>query len=52
MIVARLFPKTSSNYKNFQPFFQRLGDKMDSGLGSIIFSVGTDCGGSCLKYGF
>ena len=39
MIVARLFPKTSSNYKNFQPFFQRLGDKMDSGGWVRLFSL-------------
>tara|TARA_S200000501_G_C20785546_1_gene727016 strand:- start:520 stop:1329 length:810 start_codon:yes stop_codon:yes gene_type:complete len=41
MIIARIFPKKSENFKSFQPFFQNLGDNMDSGGWIRIFSFWT-----------
>ena len=41
MIVARLFPKTSKNYKYAQPFFKKMGDAMDSGGWVRLFSFWT-----------
>ena len=41
MIVARLFPKTSKNYKYAQPFFKKMGDAADSGGWVRLFSFWT-----------
>ena len=41
MIVAKLFPKNSKNYKHAQPFFKKLGDAMDLGGWIRLFSFWT-----------
>ena len=41
MIVARLFPKNSKNFKHAQPFFKNMGDAMDSGGWVRLFSFWT-----------
>ena len=41
MIIARIFPKKSQNFKNAKPFFQKIGDSMDSGGWIRLFSLWT-----------
>ena len=41
MIIARIFPKKSQNFKNAKPIFQKIGDSMDSGGWIRLFSLWT-----------
>lgn len=41
MIIARIFPKKSQNFNNAKPFFQKIGDSMDSGGWIRLFSLWT-----------
>ena len=41
MIIARIFPKKSQNFKNAKPFFQKIGGSMDSGGWIRLFSLWT-----------
>ena len=41
MIIARIFPKKSENFRSLKPFFQNLGDAMDSGGWIRLFSFWT-----------
>ena len=41
MIIARIFPKKSQNFKNAKPFFQKIGYSMDSGGWIRLFSLWT-----------